>query len=356
LAYPATRRYRGVVEAKGVRLLRGLLFNAFSLAYPAQQPKIKEAFPKLQFWEQAHIYRGKMLMLMKFIRRPPAAGRVIPTAVFLAAFFTFPLAAQTGMKITIQENNGSLTIISSAGSTGELFIPETINNMPVTAIGQGAFTNKGLTGVTIPNSVTTIGEQAFSFNQLTSLTIGDNVTTIGQKAFFANKLENVTIGQGVTEIGAGAFAENNIAEIAIPESVNTIGAYAFFFNRLKTLTIPNNVTTLGEGAFSSNKLNTLVIGGAVVKLGDGAFYNNQLFDITIPPSVTEMGKQVFESTTTQKSSRAPVDYLDDKGDVIYTTASNFDAFYKSNGSKSGKYTFSPQDGWKFEDSASDGVQ
>ncbi|MDR0718759.1 MAG: leucine-rich repeat domain-containing protein [Treponema sp.] len=295
-------------------------------------------------------------MLKKFIHRPLTAGRVIPAAVFLAALFTLPLSAQAGMKITVEENNGSLTIISSSGSTRELFIPETINNMPVTAIGQGAFTNKGLTSVTIPNSVTTIGEQAFSFNQLTSLTVGDSVTTIGQKAFFSNKLENVTLGQGLTEIGVGAFAENNIAEIVIPESVTTIGAYAFFFNKLKTLTIPNNVTALGEGAFSSNKLNTLVIGGAMVKVGDGAFYNNQLFDITIPPSVTEMGKQVFESRTTQKSSKAPVDYLDDKGDVIYTTANNFDAFYKSNGSKSGKYSFSPQDGWKFEDSASDGVR
>jgi hypothetical protein len=295
-------------------------------------------------------------MFKKFVCRPLAAGYLIPVVVFLAIFFTLPLAAQTGMKITVQETNGSLTIISSSGSIGELLIPESINNMPVTAIGQGAFTHKGLTSVTIPNSVTTIGEQAFSFNQLTSLTIGDSVTTIGQKAFFANKLENVTIGQGVTEIGVGAFAENNIAEITIPESVGVIGAYAFLFNKLKTLTIPNNVTTLGEGAFSSNRLNTLVIGGAVAKVGDGAFYNNQLLDITIPPSVTGMGKQVFESPTTQKSSKAPVDYLNDKGDVLYTTANNFDAFYKSNGNRSGKYTFSRQDGWKFEDSASGAVQ
>jgi hypothetical protein len=59
-----------------------------------------------------------------------------------------------------------------------------------------------------------------------------------------------------------------------------------------------------------------------------------------------MGKRVFESRITKKSSQPPVDYLDEKGEVLYTTANNFDTYYESSGKRPGKYTFSA-DGWAF---------
>ncbi len=92
-------------------------------------------------------------------------------AVFLVflVFLCIALSAQTGLKITLEENNGAWTISKSQGKTKELAIPETINDKPVIAIGEGAFTGKGLTLVTIPDSVTEIGEGTFSFNDLTTL-------------------------------------------------------------------------------------------------------------------------------------------------------------------------------------------
>jgi hypothetical protein len=81
-------------------------------------------------------------------------------------------------------------------------------------------------------------------------------------------------------------------------------------------------------------------------VGDGAFYNNQITSITIPSSITEMGKKVFESRLTKKSSQPAVDYVDDKGAILYTTANNFDTYYSSTGNKSGRYTYTREDGWK----------
>ena len=252
-----------------------------------------------------------------------------------------------GLRITVEERDGELAILSSQGTVRELVIPGFINGMPVTAVGSGAFTGRGLASVTIPDSVTSIGDQAFSFNEITVLTIGNNVVSIGQKAFFCNKIEKLILGESVNEIGMGAFAQNNLTEIIIPENVNVIGSYAFFMNRLRILNIPGNVSNIGEGAFSTNRLHTLVIQDGVREIGDGAFYNNQLTGITLPESVAQLGKRVFESRTTLRGSQPPVDYLNANGEILYTTSNNFDTFYTFNGKKPGKYSFR-RNGWEFE--------
>ena len=68
----------------------------------------------------------------------------------------------------------------------DIRIPSTINGYPVTTIGEGAFRNKGLTSVVIPNSITTIGKDAFNNNQLTSITIENESVSIGGCAFGKN--------------------------------------------------------------------------------------------------------------------------------------------------------------------------
>ena len=267
---------------------------------------------------------------------------------FLLFFLSVVVFAQTGLKIFVEDNGGELTIVKSRGKIKELIIPETINDKPVTIIGEGAFTRKGLTKVTIPDSVTEIGEGPFSYNELSILKIGNNVETIGQKAFYNNKLDDLTIGAGVKSIGMGAFANNELTKIDIPDSVTSIQPYAFFFNKLKIITIPDNVTAIGEGAFSSNHIYSVVIGGSVEEIGNGAFFNNRLTSITIPGSVTAMGKRVFESRITKKGSELPVDYVDETGEVIFTTANNFDTFYASTGMRAGKYSYS-REGWSIEE-------
>ena len=268
-------------------------------------------------------------------------------ALFLIAGFS--LYAQAGLKIFLEESDGKLTITGSQGKTRELIIPGTINDKPVTAIGEGAFTNKGLTLVKIPDSVTTIGEGAFSYNMLTTLVIGNSVETIGRKAFFNNKINDLTIGTGVKNIGMGAFADNELIRVAIPESVTTIEPYAFFNNKLSTISIPNGVTAIGEGAFSTNRIYSVVIGTRVEAIGDGAFYNNQLTSITVPSSLKELGKRVFESRITKRGSVPPVDYVDESGELLYTTANNFDTYYSFHGKKPGKYVFIRPEGWTLEE-------
>jgi len=116
------------------------------------------------------------------------------------------------------ESGGDVTIVGYTGSGGDVVIPDTINGMPVTRIGGGAFYKKSsLISVVIPDSVTDImdgwlvGWNTFngSFSgctNLSSVTVGNSVTSIGYQAFFqCSSLTSVTIPASVTFISETAY-------------------------------------------------------------------------------------------------------------------------------------------------------
>ena len=101
--------------------------------------------------------------------------------------------------------------------------------------------------------MTSIGEEAFyGCRGLTSVTIGNSVTSIGEEAFYGCKaLTSVTIPNSVTSIGNYAFLGcSGLTSITIPNSVTSIGNYAFWgCSGLKKVIIGNSVTSIGDGAF-----------------------------------------------------------------------------------------------------------
>ena len=76
----------------------------------------------------------------------------------------------------------------------DIEIPNTIGGLPVTTIGDSAFSGKQLAGVFIPDSVKTIGNLAFYDNRITSMTVPSGVESIGTQAFGAQSA-TMTIDQ-----------------------------------------------------------------------------------------------------------------------------------------------------------------
>jgi hypothetical protein len=107
------------------------------------------------------------------------------TAVFLIIAFT--INAQEALKSSHQydsENDfifsilGDVNVVRIMGYSGtkaEVRIPGYIRRMPVVAIGERAFNNKGLTSVIIPNGIIQIESGAFLDNEIIQITIGSNV-------------------------------------------------------------------------------------------------------------------------------------------------------------------------------------
>jgi hypothetical protein len=133
----------------------------------------------------------------------PAIVEVTGVATYTATF-----AGKKKLLFTLAADGKSYSVSGRDTIDPIIVIPSEYNGLPVTTIGDYAFSYcTGLTSVTIPSSVTSIGEYAFSgCTGLTSITIPSSVTRIGWGAFsYCWALTSVTIPSSVTSIGYYAF-------------------------------------------------------------------------------------------------------------------------------------------------------
>ncbi|MCR5576171.1 MAG: leucine-rich repeat protein [Oscillospiraceae bacterium] len=158
---------------------------------------------------------------------------ILGAVAVLAAVLIFGVLRSTpvpdGLMYELYIDHAVITRYEGTGS--ELEIPSRIRGRPVTEIeGYAFYSCRGLTSVTIPDSVTSIGSHAFSYcARLTRITIPDGVTSIEDSTFsYCTALKSVTIPEGVTEIGNYAFHGcKGITRITLPVSIRAIGPYAF---------------------------------------------------------------------------------------------------------------------------------
>ena len=171
----------------------------------------------------------------------------------------------------------------------------------VTSIGYRAFAHcRGLTHITIPDSVTSIGHSAFEdCSELTSITLPDSVSSIGEWAFaVCSALTNITIPDGVTSISDYAFSScRELTSITIPDSVTSIGGSAFIDCRgLKNITLPDSVTSIGEWAFAGcSALTSITIPAGITRIAEYAFRNCELSTVNYRGSETQWQSITIES-------------------------------------------------------------
>jgi hypothetical protein len=153
-------------------------------------------------------------------------------------------------------------IINGGIPPNNTVIPAIYNGLPVTEIGQDAFSdNYNLTSVTIPNSVLSIHQGAFSGTGLTNVTIPNSVTFIGNGAFEdCTSLISVTISNSITVISANMFTNTALTNLVLPNSVSEIQTEAFMdCIDLLSVTIGTGVTDIGDRAFMNCELLATVI-------------------------------------------------------------------------------------------------
>lgn len=240
---------------------------------------------------------------------------------------------------TYTSDGTTVTITGYTGSDAVLAIPSTLAALPVTSIGDEAFSFYiSLTSVTLPAGITNIGHSAFyGCTSLASITLPNSVTRIGDSALYGcSSLPDVTIPQSVTTLGQAAFhrcpslaainvAADNLSyasvdgllfdknqatliqcpalksgSYGIPSSVTRIDDSAFYgCTSLTNIVIPNSVTGFGEWAFyGCSSLSAVTISSSVTGISNNAFTDcSSLASVTIPPGVTSIGSSTFSHCT-----------------------------------------------------------
>jgi hypothetical protein len=293
------------------------------------------------------------------------------TFVFGLFMFLSVLAfsqSNTSFEYNVFEENGSREIIITKYTNQVLkrvIIPEEINGIPVTVIGDNAFLNAKLTDVVLPKTLKKIGDKAFFGNNILTIIIPDNVRSIGidnfifyRERYSSRGMPNVTAHdapQGSTQIIIGndvtignGFASNNFVSY-YNDNGKKAGTYiqksGFYWERfiddneifrfliknsqMNSLSIisyegtnfdviiPSRisnipVTSIERYAFANKPITSINIGIGIKDIGDYAFLNTILTTIII-------GKDVNLS------------------DKAFSTA--FYRYYYNNDRKAGEYIF-----------------
>ncbi|MDD4316566.1 MAG: leucine-rich repeat protein, partial [Clostridia bacterium] len=240
-----------------------------------------------------------------------------------------------GLSFKLSSNNTFEIISGEPDNSGNVVIPKTYDNKPVTAIADRAFENaRQLKTVSFaqPSNIAEIGVRAFAgCVLLEEILLPTSVLRLEEAAFFGcDALGNATFG-AITELPDEAFKDCRLlTSVALPPSVTTIGARAFAgCNALRTVVFGEHsqLSSIKSEAFSGAvALNIFMLTSNVPpQTATGVFSGITALSILVPDEETDTYKQSqywsAHSAAIRSSTVEVVFYADDielyTGRVVY---------------------------------------
>ncbi len=152
------------------------------------------------------------------------------------------------------DNGSTISITNYIGSETNVTIPSELSGKPVTEIQGGAFSEKSVVNVTIPDSVTNIGQNAFFASaSLQSVQLPDSINDINGETFRGcTSLQSIVIPNSVTNISFAAFKDcSSLSSVTFSNTLQSIGQRAFMgCTSLGSISLPLSVQGVGPDVFS----------------------------------------------------------------------------------------------------------
>ena len=262
-------------------------------------------------------------------------------------------------------SDGCATITKYTGTETAVSIPQTIDDYPVTIIGENAFSlHKTLISVTIPEGITSIDYFAFAFcTSLETIYLPNSIVSINERAFY-QCFTDILFYASINSEGAKAVsrlsysyidpaypyltlryqydndqitglavinAAEDITEAILPEPITTINNAAFKnCSALKFVSIPDSMISISSSAFfGCSNLSSITISSSVTTIGKEAFrYCTSLTSIIIPDSINSIADKAFSdcpaikyctanSNGSRALSKAGYSFIDSRYPGIY---------------------------------------
>ncbi len=214
--------------------------------------------------------------------------------------------------------NESGVLTGYSGSEISVAVPETVNGITVTAIGNNAFESidTSFKEIILPDTVKSIGTKAFKLNKSIEYVKGDGLETIGESAFSDSSLITLDAKNVIT---ISAYAFNRCTEFSDFNSfdVVTVDDYAFMgVNGISEIKL-DKLKNLGAWAFRNTSLEKVTLNAleSFKEYGGeyscGAFYECKFLKEIYLPSLKEWGsgisgERAFMNCSSLKIFHAPL--------------------------------------------------
>lgn len=191
----------------------------------------------------------------------------------------------------IIDKNGVVTAYKGYKLT--VTVPETINGIIPTKIGDGAFENNVVVrNITLPDSVTVIGKKAFKKSYVETVT-ANGVVELQDSCFAQSSLKSADFPKA--EIEHNAFNGSNIASVNMPKLKNADGGFSDC-KKLKTVKA-SSLESIANGAFGGCTALQKVYASKLKNFNSSDFSDSKTIEMLFLPSADTINLDVTHNMT-----------------------------------------------------------
>ena len=257
---------------------------------------------------------------------------IMIAVIMLVCSFSLPSFALNYGSFSYEIINDEVVITKYIGSNRtSITVPATIKEVPVVAIGEGAFKgNTELTTVEVSEGVKSIGASVFeNCTSLATITLPNTITRIGEKAIFNTAYYNnesnwkkQTADTSSGDIGFG----NGMGQIPWEDIVAKDLEYLYLGTNLIEISFSGSYSlkketrVIADGAFAGCNAESVILSNTLVAIGENAFKDcNSLKNVKFNENIEIIGDYAFDGCTSLETINLPDKYIEMSSTSFYNT-------------------------------------